>query len=188
MSCSKGTYIRSLVNDIGGELGCGATLVDLRRIKVGNFSIKDAKPLEEILQEKSIEDYLIDIKTGLKELPDLILKKDFVKGAFCGTPVYKEAILNRDFKLDKGLIVKVSSEDGQLISVARCIREEKDLAKLAQNGIVFNHIRVFKPMDEARRMKNNSSIVRRPCKSIYSCPPFLIYFIILIVPSVISIT
>ena len=143
VACSKGTYIRSLVNDVGEELGCGATLTDLRRTKVGSLSIKDAKPLEKILEEKSIEDYLIDIKTGLKELPNLILKKDFVKGAFCGTPVYKEAILERDFELKKGLMVKVLSEDEQLISVAGCIREEKDLEKLAQNGIVFNHIRVF---------------------------------------------
>lgn len=147
VACSKGTYIRSLVNDIGEELGCGATLTDLRRTKVGNFSIKDAKPLEKILQKESIKDYLIDIKTALKELPNLILKSDFVKGALCGTPVYKEAILERDFKLNKGLIVKVLSENDQLISVARCIREEKDLEKLAQNGIVFNHVRVFSRLD-----------------------------------------
>ncbi len=102
VACSKGTYIRSLVNDIGEELRCGATLTDLKRTKVGNFSIKDAKPLEEILGEKNIKDYLIDIKTGLKELPNLTVKNDFVKDALCGTPIYKEAISDRDFKLNKG--------------------------------------------------------------------------------------
>ena len=143
VACSKGTYIRSLVSDIGEELGCGATLTDLRRTKVGNFSIKNAKPLEQILEEENIKDYLIDIKTGLKELPNLAIKNDFLRITFLGTPIYKEAISNRDFKLSKGLIVKVLSEDGKLISVARCIRDEKDLTKLAANGIVFNHIRVF---------------------------------------------
>lgn len=40
--CSKGTYIRSLANDIGQELGCGAYLSGLKRIRSGNFIIKDA--------------------------------------------------------------------------------------------------------------------------------------------------
>ena len=158
VACSKGTYIRSLVGDIGEELGCGATLTDLRRTKVGNFSIKNAKPLEKLLAEETInKDYLIDMKTGLKELPNLTVKNDFLRISLSGTPIYKEAILGRDFKLSKGLIVKVLSEDGKLISVAKCIRDEKDLEKLAQNGIVFNHMRVFKPRDETRRMKNEGS-------------------------------
>ncbi|MFH1548200.1 MAG: tRNA pseudouridine(55) synthase TruB [Candidatus Omnitrophota bacterium] len=156
VACSKGTYIRSLVSDIGEELGCGATLADLRRTKVGNFSIKNAKPLEELLEptfgeadkKGNIKDYLIDIKIGLTDLPELKIKNDFLKDTFCGTPIYKKTISDRDFKLSKGLIVKVLSENGQLISVSKCIRDEEDIEKLAQNGIVFNHMRVFKPRDE----------------------------------------
>jgi tRNA pseudouridine55 synthase len=144
VACSKGTYIRSLVNDIGDELGCGAVLTDLRRIKVGNFSVKNAKPLEKLLSKENIEQKdLIDIKTALEDLPEIRIKDAFLKDVFCGTPVYKKTISNRDFKLSKGLIVKVLSEDGQIISVAKCIKDEKSLEKLADNGIVFNHIRVF---------------------------------------------
>ena len=150
VTCSKGTYIRNLVKDIGEELGCGATLAGLRRTKAGDFSIKKAKKLDVILDKKNIENYLIDIKTGLGKMPNIKVKNSFLKVASCGTPVYKEAISSRNFKLNKGLIVKVLSQNGELISVARCIRDEKDLAKLAANGIVFNHIRVFKPSDEAR--------------------------------------
>jgi len=40
--CSTGTYIRSLANDIGELLGCGAYLQELRRTKIGNFDVKDA--------------------------------------------------------------------------------------------------------------------------------------------------
>ena len=45
---SKGTYIRSLINDIGIYLKTGATMTELRRTKQGKFSINDAKTLEEI--------------------------------------------------------------------------------------------------------------------------------------------
>ena len=41
--CSTGTYIRSLANDLGKMLGCGAYLQELRRTKIGNFSVDDAK-------------------------------------------------------------------------------------------------------------------------------------------------
>lgn len=42
VSCSKGTYVRSLAQDIGIMLGCGASLHDLRRIRSGSFRIEDA--------------------------------------------------------------------------------------------------------------------------------------------------
>ena len=45
---SKGTYIRSLINDIGEALKCGAIMVNLRRTKQGKFSIEDAYTLEDI--------------------------------------------------------------------------------------------------------------------------------------------
>lgn len=46
--CSKGTYIRSLADDIGKYLGCGATLISLRRTDAAGFSIESCKTLEEI--------------------------------------------------------------------------------------------------------------------------------------------
>ena len=46
--CSSGTYIRSLANDVGDALGCGAYLVGLRRTKSGRFSLRDAIPLRNL--------------------------------------------------------------------------------------------------------------------------------------------
>lgn len=46
--CSKGTYIRSLADDIGRLLGCGATLISLRRTDAAGFSVADCKMVEEI--------------------------------------------------------------------------------------------------------------------------------------------
>lgn len=54
VSCSKGTYIRTLCHDIGQQLGCGACMLSLLRTKVSTFYIKDSLSLEKIqlLQEK----------------------------------------------------------------------------------------------------------------------------------------
>ena len=46
LECSKGTYVRSLCHDIGAKLGCGGVLASLRRIRSGNFDIKDAVTID----------------------------------------------------------------------------------------------------------------------------------------------
>ena len=48
VSCSKGTYIRSLVNDFGNKLGVGAYLSQLRRTKIGDYKVTDAYTIEEL--------------------------------------------------------------------------------------------------------------------------------------------
>jgi len=52
VTCTKGTYVRTLCHDIGETLGCGAHLAGLRRTRSGKFDVKDAKPLTELLQLK----------------------------------------------------------------------------------------------------------------------------------------
>ena len=48
VKCSKGTYIRTLCNDIGESLGCGGAMSSLRRVRAGTFSVNDAYTLERI--------------------------------------------------------------------------------------------------------------------------------------------
>jgi len=47
--CSKGTYIRSLANDFGKALNSGAHLSELRRTKIGDFKVENAKTVEEFI-------------------------------------------------------------------------------------------------------------------------------------------
>ena len=49
--CSKGTYIRSLANDIGQELGCGAHLSGLRRTRIGDFHVNDAEKIADFVKK-----------------------------------------------------------------------------------------------------------------------------------------
>ena len=61
VACTKGTYVRSLVHDLGQNLGCGAHLASLRRSVSGKFDIKDAHPLDRALQwsERELETRVI---------------------------------------------------------------------------------------------------------------------------------
>jgi tRNA pseudouridine55 synthase len=55
MSCSKGTYVRQLAEDIGEVLGCGACISQIERTKVGPFEIKDAVTLENLNEDRIIK-------------------------------------------------------------------------------------------------------------------------------------
>lgn len=65
--CSKGTYIRSLVSDIGEALGCGATLTELCRTSTGGFSIENCVTLEQLEQDSAA--YLLPVVKAVEHLP-----------------------------------------------------------------------------------------------------------------------
>ena len=48
VTCSSGTFVRTLIHDVGEELGCGAHMTALRRTETGGFSLDEATPLEEV--------------------------------------------------------------------------------------------------------------------------------------------
>lgn len=78
VTCSKGTYIRTLAQDIGAKLGCGAHLKGLRRLTSGTFDLQDALPLE-VLSELSLEELdakLLPIDIKIQHLPKLTLNAE----------------------------------------------------------------------------------------------------------------
>lgn len=87
VSCSKGTYIRSLCDDIGEKLGCLGCLSRLRRIKAAGFSIDQAITLSQLQQRKeegSLEEIIIPIDSIFLHLPKLIAKKSCSKLLYNG--------------------------------------------------------------------------------------------------------
>lgn len=82
VNCSSGTYVRSLVNDLGARLGCGATLTGLRRTKSGRFTLRDAVPLRklnEAFADGTWYQYLIPAAEALSDWPTIELSHDQVE-------------------------------------------------------------------------------------------------------------
>lgn len=63
VKCSKGTYIRSLCNDVGEKLGCGAIMSDLIRTANGNFTLENSATLETLKED--FKPYVIDMESAL---------------------------------------------------------------------------------------------------------------------------
>ncbi|MEJ2746347.1 MAG: tRNA pseudouridine(55) synthase TruB [Anaerolineae bacterium] len=72
VSCSSGTYVRSLAHDLGQALGCGGHVTALRRVAVGDFAVETAVPLDQ-LTETNWQDYLLASDTAVAHLPRLNL-------------------------------------------------------------------------------------------------------------------
>ena len=82
VSCTKGTYIRSLVHDIGIKLGCGATMIELKRLKTGDFDINDSIDLYEFLNLEYLDmlDKIVSIEELYRDSKKINLKdKDYDK-------------------------------------------------------------------------------------------------------------
>lgn len=77
--CSKGTYIRTIADDLGQALGCGAHIVELRRTRAGVFGLEqsiEANALEALKAEKGLEaidKFLIPMDQAIAELPEVKL-------------------------------------------------------------------------------------------------------------------
>jgi tRNA pseudouridine55 synthase len=138
--CSKGTYIRTLCNDIGDELGCGAHLSNLVRKKVGNFSIEDSLILEELKKDKTLgKRYLISIDSALEELNKITVKSEATKTVLNGGVISSEQIVEipEVLKTRKDKFVKIFDAKGNLLSIGTPIKENG-------KNIFFKPVKVFR--------------------------------------------
>ena len=95
VTCSKGTYIRTLCHDIGEKLGCGAAMESLLRTKVGRFTLDDAITLaqtEEAVQKGIIESKILGIEEILAEYPRVCCTKEGDRLLANGNPLVQTLV------------------------------------------------------------------------------------------------
>jgi tRNA pseudouridine55 synthase len=116
--CSAGTYIRTLAEDFGKQLGVGAHLVELRRTRAGSFRIEDAITLEQLADSSELkltESKVISPDAVLSHLPAIELTADEVTRTIHGVDVVvdHDAVLN----WEDGAPVRMRVAGNQLIAV-----------------------------------------------------------------------
>ena len=119
VSCSKGTYIRTLCHDIGLKLGCGACMEELIRTKVSCFEIPDSLTLgqvQELKEAGKIEEILVPIDAMFSEYEAVTLKKEFASFAYNGN-LFLPKHIHEKLELVDGKNVRVYDEDGRFIAI-----------------------------------------------------------------------
>ncbi|MCI0471139.1 MAG: tRNA pseudouridine(55) synthase TruB, partial [Candidatus Aminicenantes bacterium] len=118
---SSGTYIRSLAHDIGKIVGVGAYLKDLKRLKIGEFSIDDAVTLEKLEEEVksgNIADVVIPIEALLPEFPKIIVNQGGRKAVLNGMLLEIKDIM-KILSTEKSEHFRLFDDEGKLLAIAK---------------------------------------------------------------------
>lgn len=121
--CGKGTYIRTLANDLGRLLGCGAHLTALRRTAVGPFQVEDAvgvERLEAAFADGSWRELLLPLDYGLAHLPAVYLEMEAEKDVRHGIALEAGlAAFRRLGEVADGSLGRAYAEDGSFVGLLR---------------------------------------------------------------------
>jgi tRNA pseudouridine55 synthase len=116
--CSAGTYVRTLAESVGEQLGLGAHLSELRRTRAGQFKIADAITLDrlnDVAQSGSVEQVLISPNEALRHLPGICLSEDDVSRTLHGIDLQIDRALALDWAEHQP--VRLRDMNGELIAV-----------------------------------------------------------------------
>jgi len=137
IECSKGTYIRTVAHDIGGELGCGAHVTALRRTRSGPFSLEDALPLADIeglLEAGKLKERMIPLAQAMGLLPVVEVGEADALQISHGQVIPVEGV-DQGAQQDGQVVRVVAREGGGLVAVG-AIQQGKE-------GLVVRPLRVI---------------------------------------------
>ena len=119
VTCSAGTYIRTLGADIGNALGCGGHLKTLRRTQSSGFSIADAMTLEAFEKRATVETfsrYAVGMTEALRDMPEWAAGKDLKSKIVNGVPLTQKDVALKELP-GKEKFIKIIDGNRELLAV-----------------------------------------------------------------------
>ena len=135
VTCSKGTYIRTLCHDIGKDLGVGGCMEKLVRTKVERFSVEDSitlKQIEEFRDNNTLEDYITPVDEMLGNYSKCMVSK----GA-------EKLVYNGNIFTSGNTFLKMNHEDGQIVRVYTSEGEFIGLYKFNSEKQIYKPVKMF---------------------------------------------
>jgi tRNA pseudouridine55 synthase len=147
VTCSKGTYVRTLCADAGDRLGCGAALERLRRTASGSFRAENAVSLEgdsDAGIRAKLERALIPTRHALTGMPDVLIPPSLEQRVMKGHQPDAEGLAGLQIaSLGAGDVVKFVSETGRIVALARMLVQTEDIGALEPRKQAVCILRVF---------------------------------------------
>ncbi len=129
VSCTSGTYIRTLADDIGRDLGCGGYLSGLKRSKVGDFSIDDSTDvmaIKELGADESFGELLLTVEDALP-LGAITVSEVFADKVIHGCKLSRDHITSLSGNFVFGDHIYLKSPQGRLLAVGRACFASTDV-------------------------------------------------------------
>jgi len=117
--CSKGTYIRSLAQDFGKKLGCGAHLYSLVRLRNGIFKLEDSINLEDKDLKGVIERSFYTIEQVLSNFLSAVVKEEMITKVRNGRILMKNDLLSLSNDVRKKKVVCIYNPQGNILALAK---------------------------------------------------------------------
>ncbi|MBQ6820479.1 MAG: tRNA pseudouridine(55) synthase TruB [Clostridium sp.] len=130
VTCSKGTYIRSLCYDIGKTLNVGAAMTKLKRTKTSKFREEDSININDLTAE-NVNQYIIRIEDALDFYEKLIVINKYSKLLINGVKVFDKRFTKDKYELEK--LYRVYNEDGIFIGLGKADHQGFKIEKLLIN-------------------------------------------------------
>lgn len=146
ITCSRGTYVRTMCHDLGRFLGCGAHLRLLERIRVGPFGIESTllfERLRSVVNAGGLHQVLVPMYDALAFLPAVELREEGVGPVLRGMPIARRFVRNLSGEIGKGAIVRVRSGEGRLLAVAEAVGGPDEQAVAPGEAVLFRLRRVL---------------------------------------------
>lgn len=144
ISCSKGTYVRTLCSDIGEILGCGACLASLRRTRSGRFSESSAVSLDGSYKENISPERIIPLVDALPNFPAMYIDHAFAKKLREGYQPIAEIFRKYHIpSLAEGDMIKFINNDNDLVSIAKMLYASDQINTLDDRKHVVKILRIF---------------------------------------------
>ena len=147
VSCSKGTYIRTLGKDIGRKLGCGAHLLRLRRIRSGPFTLEQAISwgrLRGLSQPDHLHPWLISLEAALSNLPEVIGDERLVRKVRFGKEMMVQDLSPKTLPaFEKGQWLKMSSPEEGLVAILKSEVKGAEIPWTNPEVVALRPLRVF---------------------------------------------
>lgn len=128
VTCSKGTYIRTLCQDIGEQLGCGGCMQKLLRTRVGSFSIEESLTLgqmEQLADAGTIQDKILAIDSLFQQYPALYVKEMFHKLAYNGNALKRNQCVGKAEKDSTDSLVRIYDSLHSFIGIYQWNEEQR---------------------------------------------------------------
>jgi tRNA pseudouridine55 synthase len=143
IECSKGTYIRSLANDIGNIIGCGAYLSELKRTSIGKMKLSDALNFEEIetlRDNESLNEYLKSYSDVLS-YNSFVISGEFKDDIICGKKISSDNLINIDGNVNIGDKITIKDTNGNVLAIGSAVISS-DMVVDADKKL-FDYLRVL---------------------------------------------
>lgn len=143
VSCSKGTYVRTLCHDIGKQLGCGGCMSGLVRERAGAFCIGESAVLEDLKDTDMVRERMVSLNDALSNLPEVTVNREGQGHLRHGRSLLSGMIGLVEGAFSKGQMLRVSTPNGRLLAIGEALFDSGQIADLGGNLMAVKPVKVL---------------------------------------------